>query len=68
MKPKTIAELSKYVGKYVKVTFYDEDIKEGILGYTASFNASYGYRKVGYFTIGNLDFRLSHIKRIEVEE
>ena len=68
MKPKTIAELRKYVGKYVKLTFYDGHIKQGVLGYTAAFNASYGYRKVGYFTIGNLDFRLSHIKRMEVEK
>lgn len=68
MKPKTITELHKYVGKNVKIAFYDGDIKEGVLGYTASFNASYGYRKVGYFTIGNLNFRLSHIKRLEVEE
>lgn len=67
-KPKTIAELRKYVGKCVKVTFYDGDIKDGILGYTAAFNASYGYRKAGYFTIENLDFRLNHIKRIEVEK
>lgn len=68
MKPKTIAELRKYIGKYVKITFYDGDIRQGVLGYTAAFNASYGYRKVGYFTIGNLDFKLSHVKRIEVEE
>ena len=68
MKPKTIAELRKYIGKYVKITFYDGDIRQGVMGYTAAFNASYGYRKIGYFTIGNLDFKLSHIKRMEVEE
>lgn len=68
MKPKTITELRKYVGKYMIVTFYDGDIKQGVLGYTAAFNASYGYRKIGYFTIGNLDFKLSHVKRIEVKE
>jgi hypothetical protein len=67
IKPKTIAELHKYVGLEVEIKFYDGDVRRGILGYNDTpYDKKYGYRKVGYFTIGNLDFKVSHINNLIV--
>ena len=61
----TKAQLMRLVGKRVKITFFDGEIKEGILGYTPEFSAKYRWRKPKHFTIGNLDFYVSHIKSCE---
>ena len=57
-------ELMKKVGKKVKITFFDGNWREGVLGYTKEFSAEYGYRKPGYFTIGDLSFKAYHIRKI----
>ncbi len=59
-------ELMKMVGQSVKVTFNDGQDYYGVLGYTKEFSAKYDYRKVGYFTVYNMDFKVSHIKKCEV--
>lgn len=59
------AELKEYIGKNVEITFIDGDVRKGILGFSDTpFDDKHGYRKVGYFTIGNLDFKVSHIKKL----
>ena len=60
------AELKALVGKCVKVTFKDNKEIYGVLGYTESFGVEYGYRKPNRFTISNIDFLVSHIKKCEV--
>lgn len=61
----TKTELKEYIGKNVEITFIDGDVRKGILGFNDTpFDNKYGYRKVGYFTIGNLDFKVSHIKKV----
>lgn len=62
----TIKQLSGYVGSNVEITFYDGKTKKGVLGYSKEFSAKYGYRKVGYFYIDNLCFKVSHIKKLHV--
>lgn len=62
MKIKTVGDLHKYVGKLVVVTLKSGRTEEGKLGYTKEFSAKYDYRKPGYFTVNNTDFKLSHIK------
>lgn len=60
-------ELMKLVGKQVKVTFRasGKDIV-GKLGYTKEFSEKYDYRIPNYFTINNIDFKVSHVKKVEV--
>ena len=62
MKIRTVDELHKYVGQIVKIDFKDGRTEQGRLGYTKEFSAKYDYRRPGYFTINNVDFKLSHIK------
>lgn len=62
----TNAKLKEYVKRRVKVTFTDGKTESGALGYTERFSSEYGFRKPGYFTINNLDFKVSHIDKIEI--
>jgi hypothetical protein len=62
-------ELMKLVGKRVKVTFRASG-KEivGELGFTKDFSEKYDYRHPNYFTINQYDFKVSHVKKVEVLE
>ena len=63
----TRAELLKLVGEKVKVYFKDSESGiYGTLGYVNNFSEKYGYRKPGYFFIGNMSFKVSHIKKVEI--
>ncbi len=55
--------LESYVGKAVRITFFDGDVREGVLELGNGF--FYEPRK---YVLGNVCFRLSHIKYIEVKE
>ncbi|MBE6014740.1 MAG: hypothetical protein E7241_05170 [Lachnospiraceae bacterium] len=63
----TNAKLQEHVGEFVIVTFFNGKVLSGRLGYTKEFSAKYQYKKPGYFTIGNCSFKVSHIKKIQVE-
>lgn len=56
-------ELNKLLGKYVIVIFKDGEEKKGVLGFTREFSEEYHYRKPNYYTIGDIDFKVSHIKK-----
>lgn len=62
-------ELMQLVGKRVRVTFIlgcgGVEIT-GILGYTKEFSEKYDYRYPNYFTINEYDFKVSHVKKVEV--
>ncbi len=58
-------ELQTYVGLKVKITFFDNKEEVGILGFTKEFSAKYGFRLPNHFTINNIDFKVSHIKKCE---
>ena len=60
------AELMKLVGNTVRITLFDDDVITGKLGYTTKFCEEQNWRKPNYFTIGNLDFKVSHIKKISI--
>ena len=62
----TNKELHELVGKNVEVIFPDGEVRKGVLGFTPEFSSQYGYRKPNYFTIGDLDFKVSHIKSVRV--
>ena len=62
------AELMELVGKTVTVTFSDGQTSTGELGYTTKFCEELDYRRVGFFTVNNWDFRVSHIKKCVVNE
>lgn len=55
--------LESYAGKKVKVKLFDNTTIEGILQLGNGF-----FFQPKKYTIGNLCFRLSHIKTLEVEE
>ena len=51
-------ELNALLGKKIQITFFDNDVKTGILR-----RAEY---KQGRYEIDNLSFRKTHVKKIEV--
>lgn len=59
-------ELMKLVGKKVEIKFWGDRVKTGVLGYTPEFSEKYGWRKADMFTLDNLDFRVSHTKKVTV--
>ena len=62
-------ELMGYVGKKVHILFkYGGEAIYGKLGYADEFSAKHDYRKPGYFYIGNLSFRVSHVRKLEESE
>lgn len=63
----TRAELLNLVGKKVKIYFKDREKSiYGTLGYVDEFSEKYEFRKPGYFFIGNMSFKVSHIKKVEI--
>lgn len=61
----TIAQLKEYIGKYVNIEFKDGTSVQGVLGYTPEFSSKFGYRKPGYFTLLQYDFKVSSVKKIK---
>ena len=51
-------KLNALLGKKVKVKFYDDDVRIGILQRSE--------RDSGYYIIGNLEFRKSHVVKVVV--
>lgn len=64
----TKAELMSYVGKKVHIYFKDGDDIYGILGYADEFSAKHGYRMTDYFYIGNISFKVSHVRKLAKSE
>ena len=65
----TKAELMKLVGKNVRVLFFDGNWVWGNLCYADEFSAKHDFRKPNYFYIGNVSFKVSHVKKlVESEE
>lgn len=66
----TKADLMAYVGKKVHIAFKDNSSSiYGTLGYVDEFSEKYDFRKPNYFYIGNVSFKVSHVKKaIESEE
>lgn len=58
--------LESYAGKKVKVVFFDNDMCEGTLVLGMGIGNGFIVKKPKMYTIGNLCFRLSHIKSLEV--
>ncbi len=58
------AELDKYIGQKVKILFFDNMERVGVLGFTKEFSAKYGFRKPNCYTIDDVDFKVSHIKKL----
>lgn len=61
-------ELDKLIGKEVMILFKDATVALGQLGYTPEFSAKYHYRKAGYYTCGDYDFRVSHVAKVWMAE
>lgn len=64
-------ELMQLVGKWVTITFREDcggGESTGILGYTKEFSAAYDWRKPHYFTINHINFKVSHVEKVEVLE
>lgn len=61
-------ELFTYIGKKVEIKLFDDTVYSGILGFTSEFSEKFGYRKPNYFTVKDLDFKVSHLKSIIVIE
>ena len=62
------AELMKFVGKNVRVLFCDGSWVWGKLGYADEFSAKHDFRKPKYFYIGNISFKVSHVKKLVESE
>lgn len=60
----TKAELMAYVGKKVHIAFKGTGSSiYGTLGYADEFSAKHDFRKPDYFYIGNVSFKVSHIRK-----
>jgi hypothetical protein len=63
------AELMTFVGKNVRILFFDGEWVWGKLGYVDEFSAKHNFRRPNYFYIGNTSFKVSHVKKlVESEE
>lgn len=58
------SELMDMVGMNVKVILFDGATLEGVLEYDERFDEH--FRKPGYFYIGTMGFKVSHVKKSEV--
>ncbi len=59
------------VGKRVEISFIQNCSGEkstGILGFTEEFSEKHDYRKPNYFTINNIDFKVSHVRKVVVSD
>ena len=54
--------LESYAGKNVRITFFDNDVREGVLELGNGF-----FYQPKRYVVDNLCFRLSQIKALEVE-
>ena len=64
------ARLDCFIGRKVKITFYDGSCAIGTLGYSAEWNPVDPQKTHMYFVqrmFGSVFFRKSHVKKIEVE-
>ncbi len=59
----TKSELMNLVGESVHVYFKDGKCTFGILNYADKFSSKHGYRKPGYFYIGDISFKVSHVTK-----
>ena len=57
-------ELDKLIGKGVIILFKDATVAAGTLGFTPEFSTKYHYRKAGYYTCGDYDFKVSHVAKV----
>lgn len=61
----TKQNLLDLVGSEVFIYLFDDEKPiHGTLGYVYQFSPKYGYRKPNYFYIGNISFRVSHVRRV----
>ena len=60
--------LESYAGKMVKAVFFDGTTREGVLELGMGIGNGLIVQKPKMYTIGDLSFRLSHIKTLEVRE
>ncbi len=58
--------LSIHEGENVRIKLFDNKVLEGKLEYIPEFNAKFGYAKPGFFRIGDMSFRASHVKTLKV--
>lgn len=62
-------KLNEYLGANVEITFIDNHTVRGVLGFTPEFSEHYGYRKPNFYTIGDIVFKCSHVKKLrEIKE
>ena len=64
----TKAELMNLVGKWVLIHFKDNEWIYGKLGYADTFSAKHDWRKPNYFYIGNVSFKVSHVRKVKEGE
>lgn len=57
-----------FAGKQVKIVFFDNTVREGVLVLGISVGEWFVLQKPKMYSIGNFSFRFSHIKSIEVKE
>ena len=58
--------VSIHEGENVRIKLIDNTELEGKLEYIPEFTEKFGYRKPGFFSIGNTSFRASHVKTLKV--
>ena len=62
------AEIMELVGREVIIVLHDNYTIQGKLGYADEFSAKHDYRKAKYFYVGDMSFKVSHVKKIVIDE
>lgn len=59
--------LNEYLGKNVIITFFDDQKYEGKLCFCDRFCAEHGYKRPGFYFVGHMCFKCSHVKKLSVK-
>lgn len=57
-------KLDSLIGTLVEITFTDNKVIKGVLGYTEPFSGQYSKTPTHYYTCGYYSFRKSHVKKV----
>jgi len=59
-------QLNAMLGKNVEILFNNGNVERGKLGYTPEFCKEYGYKVPHCYTIGDISFKASRVKKARV--
>lgn len=62
----TKKQLDEYLGRNVMITLHDGEEIQGKLCFADDFSSKHSWRLPNYYYIGNMSFKVSHVKNIKL--